>query len=153
MAALTNLFVANSLISRDEIVNGAYDGPQQPLHDKALKADAVQHILAIGARALRQATANPNFFTGQIVQTKQPSDTMRRTPGHTRLPNYVAGKTGSILFYHGHHVLPNSNAHFVGECPEPLYSVEFSSSDLWSHAVPGDSVIVDCWESYLKPVI
>jgi nitrile hydratase len=152
LAALNNLFVASGLISRDEIATGAYDGPQQPLHEKALQADAVQHMLATGVKASRQATAQPIFSSGQFVQTKQPSDTMLQSPGHTRLPHYVAGKTGMIIFSHGHHVLPNSNAHFLGECPEPLYSVEFSSTDLWPHATPGDSVIVDCWESYLGPL-
>ena len=79
---------------------------------------------------------------------------MLQKPGHTRLPYYAAGKTGTILFHHGHHVLPNSNAHFVGEHPEPLYSVEFSSIELWPHTgVRGDSVIVDCWESYLEPAL
>ena len=153
LAALTNLFVANGLISRDEIANGIYDGPQQPLCKNALKASDVQQMLANGSIASRPATGQPAFSLGQIVKTKQPPDTMLHTPGHTRLPHYAAGKTGTILFYHGHHVLPNSNAHFLGECPEPLYSVEFSSIELWPHAGPGDSVIVDCWESYLEVVL
>ena len=154
LAALTNLFVTNGFLSRDEIANGAYDGPQQPLYKKALKAREVQQMLATGSKASRPATAQPAFSLGQIVQTKQPSDTMLQKPGHTRLPYYAAGKIGTILFHHGHHVLPNSNAHFLGEHPEPLYSVEFSSIELWPHTGGrGDSVIVDCWESYLEPVL
>ena len=139
LAALTNLFVANGVIS---------------LYKKALKASEVQQMLATGSKASRPTTAQPVFSLGQIVQTKQPSDTMLQKPGHTRLPYYAAGKTGTILFHHGHHVLPNSNAHFLGEHPEPLYSVEFSSIELWPHTgVRGDSVIVDCWESYLEPAL
>ena len=154
LAALTNLFVANGFLSRGEIANGAYDGPQQPLYKKALKAREVQQMLATGSKASRPATAQPAFSLGQIVKTKQPSDTMLQKPGHTRLPYYAAGKTGTVLFYHGHHVLPNSNAHFLGEHPEPLYSVEFSSIELWPHSGGrGDSVIVDCWESYLEAVL
>ena len=111
-------------------------------------------MLATGSRASRPATALPTFSLGQIVQTKQPFDTMLQKPGHTRLPHYAAGKSGTVLFYHGHHVLPNSNAHFLGERPEALYSVEFSSIELWPDTVErGDSVIVDCWESYLEPVL
>ena len=64
LAALTNLFVANGLMSRDEIANGVCDGPQQPLYKKALKASEVQQMLATGSKASRPATAQPVFFVG-----------------------------------------------------------------------------------------
>ncbi len=45
--------------------------------------------------------------------------------GHTRLPEYAMGKKGRIILYHRAHVYPDSNAHFKGEAPEYLYTVEF----------------------------
>ena len=152
LAALTNLFVAKGFVTRDEIINGLPSGPKQPFHDAALGADRVLAMLAAGAKASRPESTKPLFQQGQKVRTSSPDATKRQMPGHTRLPHYAAGKIGVILFYHGHHVLPNSNAHFLGECPEPLYSVEFSSADLWPDGRAGDVVIVDCWQSYLEPL-
>ena len=72
--------------------------------------------------------------------------------GHTRLPHYISDKTGVILKCHGVHVLPNTNAHFLGEHPENLYAVEFQARALWEQSASSlDSVVVDCWESYLEP--
>ena len=151
LAALNNLFVSGGFVDLEEIKNGVYDADCRQLNSKTLRANEVPDMLATGAKASRPSSSTPAFCLGEKVKTKRPSDTLLQNPGHTRLPHYAAGKTGVILFYHGHHVLPNSNAHFLGESPEPLYSVEFSSEDLWSSAEPGDSVIVDCWESYLEP--
>jgi nitrile hydratase len=69
------------------------------------------------------------------------------------LPAYVAGARGYIQLLHGAHVLPDSNAHGLGEAPEPLYAVRFSASQLWAHPEhPDDEVILDLWESYLEPL-
>ena len=72
--------------------------------------------------------------------------------GHTRLPAYATGATGEVLRVHGYHVLPDSNAHDLGEAPEPLYAVRFAASQLWATPEhPNDEVILDLWESYLEP--
>ena len=52
----------------------------------------------------------------------------------------------------GSHVLPDSNAHGLGEAPEPLYAVVFPASELWAHPEhPRDEVVLDLWQSYLEP--
>jgi nitrile hydratase len=57
------------------------------------------------------------------------------------------------LRVHGSHVLPDSNAHALGEAPEPLYAVVFKASVLWAHTEhPADEVVVDMWQSYLEPL-
>ena len=72
-------------------------------------------------------------------------------PGHTRLPRYVRGREGVIEALRGTHVFPDTNAHFRGEDPQPLYTVRFSAQELWGDAArAGDSVSVDLWESYLE---
>ena len=153
LAALTNLFVIHGFVSPDEIRHG-YDGGLQPMRKEVLRAPDVAAMLAKGTKASRQATGLAKFSIGEQVRTKRPEDTLHQTPGHTRLPYYAAEKTGRILFHHGHHVLPNSHAHALGELPEPLYSVEFRSADLWPDhdGNAGDTVIVDCWESYLDAI-
>ena len=151
LAAVNTLFVSRGFVDLEEIENGVDDEIRQPLNPKTLRANAVPNMLATGTKASRPSSGTPALLLGEKVQTKRPSDTLLQSPDHTRLPHYAANKTGVILFDHDRHVLPNSNAHFLGENPEPLYSVEFSSEDLWISAEPGDSVIVDCWESYLEP--
>jgi nitrile hydratase len=64
----------------------------------------------------------------------------------------VSGRVGTIERVHGAHVLPDTNAHGLGERPEWLYNVVFESTDLWPEAAPGQRVSVDAWQSYLEPV-
>ena len=72
--------------------------------------------------------------------------------GHTRLPRYAHGKTGVIVRDHGVYIFPDSNAHFRGENPQPLYSVRFAARELWGEAAPPrDAVCIDLWEEYLEP--
>jgi hypothetical protein len=70
--------------------------------------------------------------------------------GHTRLPRYARAKKGSVVRCHGIFVFPDTNAHFLGEQPQHLYSVRFAARELWGDdASPRDSVYIDMWDSYL----
>jgi nitrile hydratase subunit beta len=72
---------------------------------------------------------------------------------HTRKPRYVRGKRGVIGMVHGVATLPDSNAHGLGEHPEPLYSVQFTGRELWGDsAEPNQTLSLDLWESYLEPL-
>jgi len=150
LAALANMLVRHDLVTPDDLL-GWRGLLQLPLKDAALKADQVAAVLAKGGPTRRRAEKKPRFSPGSRVKAKTPDETARVKGGHTRLPGYVAGKSGTVLFCHGSHVLPDSNAHFFGEAPETLYSIEFSATELWGRgAGDRDSVIVDCWESYLE---
>ena len=151
LAALTNLFVFKGLVTEEEVLKRNFDGPKQLLDSRVLRASEVPRMLASGSKTSRKSKQTPRFSIGDPVRTKKQKETLLRPFGHTRLPCYAADKFGTILFCHGNHVLPNSNAHFLGELPEPLYSVEFMATDLWPEDNLGleDTVIVDCWESYL----
>ncbi len=95
----------------------------------------------------REIAAAPRFVVGQEVRTRN-----LNPAGHTRLPRYARAKLGVIRAHHGAHVLPDTNAHGGGECPEHLYSVAFTARELWGQtAAPKDKVMLDCWESYLEP--
>jgi nitrile hydratase len=62
----------------------------------------------------------------------------------------VRGKSGIIERAHGIFVYPDTNAHFRGENPQPLYSVRFEARELWGEgAAAADAVYVDLWEDYL----
>ena len=51
--------------------------------------------------------------------------------GHTRLPRYARGKFGMIHRDYGVFVFPDTNAHFLGEKPQHVYSVRFAARELW----------------------
>lgn len=60
---------------------------------------------------------------------------------HTRLPAYVRGRRGIIEAVHGAHVLPDANARGQ-EQAEPLYTVAFAATELWTvaHATASISI-------------
>jgi nitrile hydratase beta subunit len=96
---------------------------------------------------IRETGATPRFRPGDPVLTRR-----IHPHGHTRLPRYARGKRGVIHCCHGIHVFPDSNAHGLGEQPQPLYSVRFDAGELWGEAAePNQAVHIDLWESYLLP--
>lgn len=148
MAALANLLVSHGLATRDELASGTAKPAETGA--KALLAGQVRPSLDAGGPSARHIASEPLFKPGDTVTTRTPGETARVPDGHTRLPGYAAGKTGQVVAWHGGHVLPDSNAHGLGESPEHLYAVRFSAADLWGgEAREGDAVVVDCWESYL----
>jgi nitrile hydratase len=112
-----------------------------------LTADRVAAALSKGGPTVRPATAPQRFQVGDRVRARNMHPT-----GHTRLPRYVRGHTGTITHVHGVHVLPDANATGRGEDPQWLYTVRFGARELWGEAAdPACSVSVDAWESYLEP--
>ena len=96
--------------------------------------------------AERAVEATPAFSVGQLVKTRSESSS-----GHTRLPAYARGRVGTVVSLQGGWVLPDTNAHGIGENPEHLYCVRFSGEELWGgEAEPGQSVHLDLFESYLE---
>ena len=145
-ASLERLIVASGLATQDEIAAGhSLEAPDPDR--RVLTADRVAAALARGGPAEREPTGPARFEVGDQVRARaEPVD------HHTRLPRYVAGHVGTVDRVHGAHVLPDTNAHGLGEQPEWLYTVVFDAADLWDDAGPGQRVSVDSWESYLRPV-
>lgn len=151
MAGLADLLVENKVLSKADLAGQGEDAPH-PLADRAMKPEAVASVIAKGGPADRPYGEQPLFQPGQMVCTRRPADNRLTDGGHTRLPAYAAGATGRILRHHGAHVLPDSNAHKLGEAPEPLYTVVFKAEELWSNPEhPRDEVTLDLWQSYLRP--
>jgi len=91
----------------------------------------------------REIGISPLFDVGEeIVTAINPKN------GHTRLPSYARGKVGLIEAYHGGWIYPDTNAHGLGEQPQHLYTVRFSSETLWDKQ--GFSVRLDLFEPYLR---
>ena len=113
-------------------------------HESAgrLAPDSVHDTTA--SRTLPQP---PRFSVGDRVVTRN----LYRT-GHCRLPGYARAHRGTVAIVQGGWVLPDTNAHQEGECPEYVYAVRFCGDELWgADAEPGTSVHIDLFESYLEP--
>lgn len=150
IAGVADMLVARGVVSAEELTGAAEPSPS-PLAEKALRVSQVAGVLARGGPADRPSDITPSFAPGdRVITRKQPENTF--VPGgHTRLPAYAAGARGRVLRLHGTHVLPDSNAHGLGEAPEPLYAVAFAASELWAHPEhPRDEVVLDLWQSYLE---
>jgi nitrile hydratase len=113
----------------------------------ALTREKAAQLVITGAPTTRDVPVPAKFRTGQRVRAINASP-----PGHTREPRYVRGKLGTIDRDHGVFVFPDTNAHFLGEQPQHVYSVRFSARELWgNHAAAQDSVYVDLWDDHLEP--
>nr|WP_252731205.1 nitrile hydratase subunit beta [Lentibacter algarum] len=157
ISGLTDLFVSSGVLSVEDIERAALlavgDTEARPaeLSDKALKAEAVWAGMHAVKPYSREGGAAA-FAVGDRVRTATYSHNKNVAGGHTRLPSYAAGRVGTVVMLHGAHVFPDSNAHGLGEAPEPLYAVEFSAADLWEGDAESaaDSMVLDLWQSYLS---
>jgi nitrile hydratase subunit beta len=147
IAGLVELLLKSGLVTSTEFETGkpVLDSPKTtPL----LTADKVLPVLARGRPASRDASVLPRFQVGQRVRARNMHPT-----GHTRLPRYARGKLGTIARDRGVFVFPDTNAHFLGEKPQHVYSVRFTARELWGEqAAPHDAVYIDMWADYLEPI-
>jgi nitrile hydratase beta subunit len=145
-ARLEKLLVEHGLVTQEEIETG------KPARgsSKATPPLTAEKVPALGKGRLasRDVPAAPLFHVGQRVRARNINPS-----GHTRLPRYARGKVGAIDRDHGVYVFPDTNAHFLGEKPQHVYSVRFAARELWGgEASPRDSVYVDLWDDHLEPV-
>ncbi|MCT4557214.1 MAG: nitrile hydratase subunit beta [Pelagimonas sp.] len=149
IAGLADLLVSRGVITRDELSGGEIT--PSDLAARCLRAPAVARVLGAGGPVDRDGAA-PRFQPGDRVRARGQGNVFV-DGGHTRLPGYVAGKTGEIVLVHGCHVFPDAHAHGQGERPEPLYTVVFQAAEVWQNPEQaGDEITCDLWESYLEPV-
>jgi nitrile hydratase len=142
---LVELLVHHGLVTRAEIASGKPE-PGSPKSTPPLTAQMVTPGIARGGSARRNVQVAPRFREGQRVRARNINPS-----GHTRLPRYARGKTGAIHRDHGVFVFPDSNAQFLGDSAQHVYSVRFEAQELWGHqASPRDSVYIDLWDDYLE---
>src|SRR5689334_18196251 len=133
-------------VTTDE-VKGGHAAPGSAKRNDAMRPDQVSEVQKTRGNFAREVATPPRFAIGQRVRARDINPT-----GHTRLPRYVRGKSGIVRLHHGGHVLPDANAHKLGEAPQHLYTVAFSMRELWGpDAAAHDEICADLWESYLEP--
>jgi nitrile hydratase subunit beta len=88
----------------------------------------------------------PAFEAGDRVRARNMNPV-----GHTRLPRYARAKTGTVFLDHGVYAFPDTNANHQGEHRQHVYSVRFTSRELWGdQSSPLDTVHLDLFEDYLE---
>jgi nitrile hydratase beta subunit len=147
LTGLVDLAIKTGLVTRAEVESGKPARGSVKVAP-ALTADKVSPLVGRGASAKRDVPAAPRFQVGQSVRARN-----MHPLGHTRLPRYARGKVGTIDRDHGVYVFPDTNAQFIGEKPQHVYSVRFTARELWGEqASPRDVVYIDMWDDYLEPV-
>jgi nitrile hydratase subunit beta len=146
LAGQVELLVKSGLVTAAEIESGV-PAPGTAKATPPMTVEKIPTTVANRINARRDVSVAPRFRTGQRVRARN-----MHPVGHTRLPRYVRAKVGNIDRDHGVFVFPDTNAHFLGEKPQHVYSVRFAARELWGEqAAPHDSVYVDMWDDYLEP--
>ncbi|MDP2802634.1 MAG: nitrile hydratase subunit beta [Phreatobacter sp.] len=144
---LERLVTDRGLVTEADLAAGRSVDPAKSV-PRVLTAENVPAVLARGGPTEREAAGPARFAVGERVRTAS----MPAPKGHTRLPRYVQGKTGTVTYLHGVHVFADINATGAGEEPEWLYTVRFDGRELFgTEGDPASSVSVDAWDSYLSP--
>jgi nitrile hydratase len=146
LSGLRDLLVRGGLVTAAEIQSGT-PAPGTAKATPPLTPERIPAAILTRIHANRDIHVSPRFQVGQRVRARNINPM-----GHTRLPRYARGKFGTIDRDHGVFVFPDTNAHFLGENAQHVYSVCFTARELWgAQAAEKDCVYVDMWDDYLEP--
>lgn len=123
------------------------DGDVRPVAHPApimSRADVLEATAKAAVRFDKPAGKQALYSPGDTVTTQS-----HGVAGHTRLPAYARGKSGTITAHHGAHLFPDDGARGI-ENVEHLYTVRFSGTELWpADPETNSAVYLDLWEPYL----
>jgi nitrile hydratase len=142
--AFETLLVEKGVVTTSELESGR--AAPAPKGSPALRPEGVDAMLKAGLSARVNEAVTARFKVGDKVRV------VNKNPlGHTRLPRYTRGRSGTIAIDHGVFVTPDTVAHGQGECPQHVYAVSFSAAELWGkEASPDNTIRVDLWDDYLE---
>ena len=142
---VTKLLSAEGMVRGDELTEGRPRVPPVPVKGMMAAADVWPALHSLAGRADRPAgNSEPAFAGGARVTTIN-----EHPAGHTRLPRYARGRTGTVEAVIGHHLFADAAAHGANEA-HWLYRIAFAATDLFGRrAHEGDIVTLDLWEPHL----
>jgi len=130
----------------DQMEQRLKSGDPMPSHrDAGMSERAMAGLRTV--RPIDPPPATARFEPGQRVRVKR-----IHPDGHTRCPRYARGVVGVVKDVRGADRLPDRATYGERVAPEPVYSVAFSSEDLWGPSEERAwTVLLDLWDSYLDP--
>lgn len=134
------------VVSETELAGGGLEPLPAALgRPKAMSPGEAGRAIFAGMPSSDTGAATPRFAVGEAVRT-----VAHGISGHTRLPRYARGRTGTILAARGR--FPVADAAAAGErAVESLYTVDFAARELWGEeAGAGDRVTLDLWDRHLE---
>ena len=141
------LLLAHGLVTPTELVT-CKPHAKSARSVPALTAAVVARTMGRGILSGHDPSVLPQFRVGQRVRARDINPV-----GHTQLPRYARGKFGTITIDHGVYTFPDTNAQFLGQKRQHVYSVRFAARELWGEgASPRDTVNIDMWDDYLELV-
>jgi len=147
LVSTTELMIKVGLITRPEVESGK-PAPGAVKATPRLKGVEVASLNVRPKVARPDARVKARFKAGERVRTRN-----MQPIGHTRLPRYARGRTGTIHVDHGIYVFPDSIVAGLGEKPQHLYSVRFEARELWGpDASARHAVYLDLWDDYLEQI-
>ena len=141
-----NLLADSGIVSDDEVTARAARLSGQDAEEPPPQEPHKPEMTSGGPGNLRTLDTPPAFAVGDAVRTRDLDPA-----GHTRLPRYVRRRTGTVTAILPAQVFPDSAAHFLGEDPQHVYAVEFTSDELWGPGAEPFSLTIDLYEPYLEP--
>lgn len=95
----------------------------------------------------KDLSVTPLFSIGDKVRVRN-----IHPEGHTRITAYARGKVGVVKRVNSEAwVFPDTRAHYKGENPQPVYSIQLSARDLWGpQAEENSNVFIDLSEGHLE---
>lgn len=138
------MLVGSGLVTAEELARGQSDGSDpQDVGPAKTKEDAKAATTAT-ARFDGPFDGTPAFGSGDRVKISP-----NAPRGHTRLPQYIRGRAGRVVAYHGAHCVPDDNVKNI-KTFEPLYTIAFELGDLFDeHQGSTDQINVEVWERFL----
>jgi nitrile hydratase len=144
--SLVELLIKTGMVSREEVESGSPAAGSTKLTPPLRAEQVPAAALNRGFASSHEPAIRPRFKAGQRVRARN-----IHPEGHTRLPRYARGKTGTIALDHGVYNFPDTNAHGGGEHRQHVYSVRFAARELWGdQASARDFVHLDLWDDHLE---
>ncbi len=140
-----NLLTDSGIVSSEEVTARAARLSGHDADEPARPEPHKPDMPSGGPGNLRGLDAPPAFAVGDPVRVRD-----LHPEGHTRLPRYVRRRTGTVAALQPAQVFPDSAAHFRGEDPQHVYSVEFGSAELWGAGCESFRLTIDLFEPYLE---
>jgi nitrile hydratase len=147
LASVERLIIENDITTVEELHEAVANSEERPIdpESRAKETPSLAEVYETEPEdEIDEADLSYSIGDEVVVQNLH-------TSTHTRCPGYVKNKTGVIDDIRGEYHVPDVYVEEQRTEIEPVYSVRFSSKDLWgADREESEYAYVDLWERYLE---